>query len=66
MARQKIYLGDSVYAEYDGYNVILTTENGLYDDPSNRIVMEPRIILVFTESIKKFYGSGNDDETENH
>ena len=36
----KQYLGDSVYAQFDGYHVILTTENGYNDDPRNRIALE--------------------------
>lgn len=40
----KSYLGDSVYAEFDGYGITLTTENGLPDDPSNSIFLEPKVI----------------------
>lgn len=40
----KRYLGDSVYAEFDGYQIDLTTENGLPGDPSNRIVLEPEVM----------------------
>ena len=43
----KRYLGDSVYAEFDGYQINVTTENGLPDDPSNRIVMEPEVVKAF-------------------
>lgn len=39
----KQYLGDSVYAEWNGYDIVLTTENGYTDDPRNRIVLEPSI-----------------------
>ena len=39
----KAYIGDSVYAEWDGYQLTLTTENGYPDDPLNRIVLEPEI-----------------------
>lgn len=42
----KEYLGDSVYAEFDGYNVVLTTENGLPTDPNNRIALEPEAIVA--------------------
>jgi hypothetical protein len=28
MDEQKSYLGDSVYADFDGFAIILTTENG--------------------------------------
>lgn len=39
----KTYLGDSVYAEWDGYAIVLTTNNGYADDPRNRIVLEPAV-----------------------
>lgn len=39
----KTYLGDSVYANYDGYAITLTTENGLPTDPSNTIYLEPSV-----------------------
>ena len=38
----KDYLGDGVYAEFDGYGVKLTTENGF--GPSNTIVLEPEVL----------------------
>ena len=44
---QKTYLGDSVYAEFDGYGVVLTTENGM--GPSNTIVLEPEVIFKLLE-----------------
>jgi hypothetical protein len=40
----KQYLGDSVYAEFDGYGVWLTTENGYPDDPRNKIYLEPSVL----------------------
>ena len=53
---EKEYLGDSVYAHYDGYHVILETINGLPGDPSNRIALEPYVIstlLSFIKSLKE-------------
>lgn len=53
---EKIYLGDSVYAESSGHDVILTTWNGYADDPRNTIVLEPDVytaLLQFVEWIKK-------------
>jgi len=41
----KEYLGDGAYAEFDGWNIILTTSNGIED--TNRIVMEPDVSAVF-------------------
>ncbi len=37
----KVYIGDSVYVDFDGYSLILTTENGF--GPTNTIYMEPSV-----------------------
>lgn len=41
----KKYLGDSVYAERSDAldSIILTTENGLPDDPSNKIYIDYQV-----------------------
>jgi hypothetical protein len=39
----KLYLGDSVYAQDDGFHIVLTTENGLPTDPSNTIALDPYV-----------------------
>ena len=39
----KTFVGDSVYAEWDGCELILTTDNGYPDDPRNRIVLDPQV-----------------------
>lgn len=41
MSENKIYLGDSVYCQFDGFGYTLTTENGHIEDPSNSIYLEP-------------------------
>lgn len=46
----KTYLGDSVYADSDGFAIVLTTENSLSTDPSNRIVLEPSVL----EALERF------------
>jgi len=48
----KEYLGDSVYVEYDGYVVTLTTENG-YGDPSNIIYLGPEELKAMKKYLKK-------------
>ncbi len=48
MNNPKEYMGDSVYAEFDGYSVTLTTENGC--GPSNTICLEP----VVLDAINRF------------
>lgn len=45
--QHKDYLGDSVYAAYDGYHIILTTENG--DGPTNRIALEPAVLNALAD-----------------
>ena len=50
----KSYIGDSVYADFDGYAIVLTTENGLPGDPSNTIVLEPDTyegLLLYVNSL---------------
>lgn len=47
----KEYIGDSVYADFDGYAFVLTTENGI--GPSNTIVLEPQIMEALKEYVKR-------------
>jgi hypothetical protein len=49
---EKRYLGDSVYAEFDGYYVWLTTENGFPGDPRNKIALEPAVLDALNEYVK--------------
>ncbi len=55
----KIYLGDSVYAEFDGFGIVLTTENGYHNDPRNRIVLEPEVYNALTLFVKKVRDTAN-------
>jgi hypothetical protein len=50
--KNKTYIGDSVYAEFDGIGIILTTENGLPRDPSNTIYLEPEIFNTLIQWVK--------------
>lgn len=45
-AHWKQYIGDAVYADFDGYNIILTTEDGI--QTTNRIVLEPEVWNALT------------------
>ena len=53
MPDNKTYLGDSVYAQDDGYYIILTTENGLIGGPSNTILLEPSVYDALTEFVAR-------------
>lgn len=47
----KTYLGDSVYAEFDGFGIVLTTENGM--GASNTIVLEPEVLRALNEFVER-------------
>jgi len=53
MPDTKRYLGDGAYVDFDGYALILTTENGLAI--TNRIVLEPEVyaaLLAYVERMR--------------
>lgn len=59
----KCYIGDSVYVDYDGYALVLTTENGT-GQPSNEIVLEPSVysaLVQFVESLSAVSNQPDDD-----
>lgn len=50
----KTYLGDAVYADFDGYAIVLTTEDGIR--VIDRIVLEPEVyhaLTVFVAALKE-------------
>jgi len=47
----KTYLGDSVYCEWDGFYLTLTTENG--EGPSNIIHLEPQVQAALVDYIER-------------
>lgn len=51
MYSNKQYLGDSVYAEFDGFAVTLTTENGL--GPDNTIIIEPDVLHALNDYVTR-------------
>lgn len=58
MSNKKEYIGDSVYADFNGFEVILTTENGL--GPSNTIIMEPVVLKHFLQYIQRVLPTPNE------
>lgn len=47
----KDYLGDGVYAEHDGFGIVLTTEDGYRT--INRIVLEPEVYAALLQWVKQ-------------
>jgi len=54
----KLYLGDAVYADFDGYMITLTTEDGI--NVTNTIHLEPEVyeaLKIYVDRIKTQNGS---------
>ena len=47
------YLGDGVYASYDGYHVVLTTGSHERSEASNVICLEPEVIESLEGYVKR-------------
>ena len=63
MKFKKTYIGDSVYVDWDGYHVVLTTSDGVYD--SNEILLEEAVmnnLLKYYEKIRKDNAAGSGSE----
>jgi hypothetical protein len=48
----KEYLGDSVYADTDCGQIVLTTENGILTDSSNIIRIGPEVYVALEKYVK--------------
>ena len=54
MTNKSVYIGDGVYAEFDGYGIWLKTSG--YDVPTNKIYLEPAVwdaLLQFVERLPR-------------
>ena len=58
----KLYLGDSVYADFDGYSIVLTTENGM--GASNTIMLEPEVMKALEDFRKRHYLRADEKKTK--
>jgi len=50
LSGQNVYLGDGVYAHFDGYQIWLETQEGM------RIALEPAVFKALREFADKFGG----------
>lgn len=51
---EKEYIGDGVYVDFDGYNIVVTTENGIAT--TNIIYLEPAVcsnLFKYIETLKE-------------
>lgn len=51
MSQHKQYLGDGAYFDFDGYAIVLTTEDGV--NTTNRIVLEPQVYQALTQAVAR-------------
>lgn len=47
----KEYLGDAVYVDFDGYHIVLTTEDGI--QATNTVYLEPQVLDAFNKYVEK-------------
>jgi hypothetical protein len=48
---EKTYLGDGLYVDFDGYQLVLTAENG--EKVTNVVYLEPQVYIALTEYVKE-------------
>ena len=59
MSNDQMYLGDSVYATFDGYNIWLFTDNGNGPNtPVDGIALEPAVLARLDAFRKKVAARG--------
>ena len=51
MKSHKAYLGDAVYIDFDGFNLILTTEDGI--QATNTIILEPTVYQTLVDYVER-------------
>lgn len=52
--KNKRYLGDGAYVDYDGFGLVLTTEDGI--SATNTIYLEPKVwdaLVEYAEALPK-------------
>lgn len=49
--QNKVYLGDAVYADFDGHHIILTTENGF--EATNTIFLDSDVASSLVDYINR-------------
>ena len=50
MNKEPVYLGDGLYADFDGYQIELYASNGI--EKTDRVFLEPAVLRAFFEYVK--------------
>lgn len=48
---KKTYIGDGVYLDFDDYQFVMTTENGI--EATNTIYLEPEVAIALIECMRQ-------------
>jgi hypothetical protein len=56
MTALKSYLGDGCFADHDGYQLVLTTSNGIED--TNTIALEPEVWRALVRYVAELEAKG--------
>jgi hypothetical protein len=54
MVDERVYLGDGLYAEFDGYQVVLAANNGIRDTVT--VYLEPAVLAAFENYTARLRG----------
>jgi hypothetical protein len=57
-----VYLGDGLYAKYDGYHVVLMANSSI--SPTNTVYLDDNVLTAFLKYIVDVKYTPNDDESE--
>ncbi len=55
---EKVYLGDGLYAQFDGYQIALTAENGV--EVLESVYLDPYVYKAFTRFVEDKTTFGTD------
>ncbi len=59
MEKTKRYIGDGVYADFDGFNIVLTTEDGI--STTNKVYLEPSVCKALLDFINSIFSNEDKD-----
>lgn len=52
------YLGDGLYADFDGYQIILAANDRVSGNPTDRVALELRVVSAFDRYVKRLRERG--------
>lgn len=59
---QPAYLGDGLFAEYNGYQIELYASDG--ETKTNTVYLEPHVLINFLAYVKRIKGEGNETQSK--